>query len=102
MLTSAAESDISCCGRKLLSLEAQKADDEHRLTIEAAEDEYYVSGMHQMTKEHYIAFAALVKNDTVFLKRTFPQWDLQLYFPRKGHGMLYFYCTRDGLFCEKV
>ena len=73
MLTSAAESDISCCGRKLLSLEAQKADDEHRLTIEAAEDEYYVSGTHQMTKEHYIAFAALVKNDTVFLKRTFPQ-----------------------------
>lgn len=39
VLTSAAESAISCCGRKLLSLEAQKADDEHRLTIEAVEDE---------------------------------------------------------------
>ena len=49
----------------------------------------------------FVRFAALVKNDTVFLKRTFPQWDLQLYFPRKGHGMLYFYCTRDVFFAKK-
>ena len=51
-----------------------------------------------MTKEHYVSFVALLTGDTLFLRRLYPEWDLQTRIPAFGHGILLWYCTKHGLF----
>jgi len=55
------EDVISCHGIVLPALDAETPDDQHRLTIEKSEDEYYVVTAHEMSKKHYISFIAAVK-----------------------------------------
>lgn len=102
LLTSADEAAVSCCGQKLSPLEAVKAPEEERLTVELIENDYYITSSHPMTKEHYVSFAALVTGDTLILKRLYPEWDLQTRLPRIGHGKLYWYCVQHGLFYQLV
>lgn len=102
VLTASAEAQISCCGKNLIPLEAKKADDTHRLTVELIENEYYLTAAHPQTREHSLAFAALLTGDTVILRRLYPEWDVQTRIPRLGHGQLYFYCTQDGLFVQNL
>lgn len=102
LLTSADEAAVSCCGQKLSPLEAVKAPEEERLTVELIENDYYITSSHPMTKEHYVSFVALVTGDTLILKRLYPEWDLQTRLPRIGHGKLYWYCVQHGLFYQLV
>ena len=102
LLTSADEAAVSCCGQKLSPLEAVKAPEEERLTVELIENDYFITSSHPMTKEHYVSFAALVTGDTLILKRLYPEWDLQTRLPRIGHGKLYWYCVQHGLFYQLV
>ena len=102
LLTSADEAAVSCCGQKLSPLEAVKAPEEERLTVELIENDYYITSSHPMTKEHYVSFAALETGDTLILKRLYPEWDLQTRLPRIGHGKLYWYCVQHGLFYQLV
>lgn len=102
LLTSADEAAVSCCGQKLSPLEAVKAPEEDRLTVELIENDYFITSSHPMTKEHYVSFAALVTGDTLILKRLYPEWDLQTRLPRIGHGKLYWYCVQHGLFYQLV
>ncbi len=50
------EAAIHCHGILLTPLEAEPADERHRLFIERVEDEYYVRIDHSMTKDHYISW----------------------------------------------
>ena len=93
---------LSCCGRTLEPLTAQKPDEAHRLTVEPVEDEWFLTAPHPMEKSHYLSFAALVKGDQVVLVKRWPEWDFQVRFPRRGHGMLFWYCTRHGLFRQTL
>lgn len=92
--------ELSCCGRKLTPLAAQKAEEGSRLTVERVEDEWFVTSGHPMDKDHHIAFVALAQGDRVQLIRQYPEWDLQVRFPARGHGTLLWYCTRHGLFYQ--
>ena len=89
---------VSCCGITLPALEADEPDDCHPITIEAVEDEHFVTVSHPMTKDHSLMFAALVTSERVTLVRQWPEWDFQLRLPKRGHGILYWYCTQHGLF----
>lgn len=102
LLTSADEAAVSCCGQKLNPLEAAKAPEEERLTVELIENDYFITSSHPMAKEHYISFVALVTGDTLILKRLYPEWDLQTRLPRIGHGKLYWHCVQHGLFYQLV
>lgn len=102
VLTASAEAQISCCGKNLPPLEAKKADATHRLTVELIENEYYLTAAHPQTREHSLAFAALLTGDTLILRRLYPEWDVQTRIPRLEHGQLYFYCTQDGLFVQNL
>ena len=92
---------VSCCGVTLPALEAEEPDDAHTLTVEPVEDEHCLSLPHPMTKEHYISFAAYVTTDRIQLVKFYPEGDAQTRMQLRGHGFLYWYCNRHGLFCQR-
>lgn len=100
MCTGAAE--VSCCGRKLPALTAQKADGADKLTAEPVENEWYITSTHPMCKDNYISFVALVTAERLQLAKQYPEWDLQVRFPHRGHGMLLWYSTEKGLFYQPL
>ena len=50
-----------------------------------------------MRKENYISFVAFATGDRLQVVKQYPEWDLQLRIPRRGHGMLLWYAQADGL-----
>ena len=102
IITSASGGELSCCGRKLSPTEAKEADSEHTPKIELIDDEFYVTFSHEMTKSHYISFAAAVSYDRLYFVRLYPEQDAAARLPRTGGGTLYFYCSEHGLFSAKI
>ena len=94
------QSTVSCCGRSLEALVPQKAAEADKLTVERIEDEWYITSSHPMTKEHHIAFLTFAAGDRVQMIRQYPEWDLSVRIPARGHGMLLWYCTQHGLFSQ--
>ena len=92
---------VSCCGVTLPALEAEEPDDAHTLTVETVEDEHCLRLPHPMTKEHCISFAAYVTTDRIQLVKFYPEGDAQTRMQLQGHGILYWYCNRHGLFCQR-
>lgn len=92
---------VSCCGVTLPALEAEEPEEGHQLTVEAVEDEHYLSISHPMTKEHHISFAAFVTTDRIQLVKFYPEGDAQTRMQLRGRGMLYWYCNRHGLFRQR-
>lgn len=102
VITAAGEAVVSCCGITLPPLEAEEPDEAHRLIIEPAEDEYYVSLAHPMTKTHYISFLAAVTDSGVELKKLYPEGAAEARFKVRGLEMLYYCCNRHGFFRQKI
>ena len=98
IITASASPSLSCCGRVLEPLSHQKADEAHALRVEEIEGEWFLSSSHPMEKGHHLMFAALVTSERVTLVRQWPEWDFQMRLPKRGHGILYWYCTEHGLF----
>lgn len=92
---------VSCCGVTLPALEAEEPDDAHTLTVETVEDEHFLRLPHPMTKEHCISFAAYVTTDRIQLVKFYPEGNAQTRMQLRGHGILYWYCNRHGLFCQR-
>lgn len=102
IISATAEANISCCGKKTRLLEAKKAEDEEKLKVELIDNEYYISSDHEMTKQHYITFVALLTGDSMIMKKQYPEWDLQARIPRIAHGKLVWYCNEHGLFYQLI
>jgi transcriptional regulator with XRE-family HTH domain/desulfoferrodoxin (superoxide reductase-like protein) len=96
------EGAYSCCGISLPPLEAEEPDEAHALTVETVENEWYVSSAHPMEKQHFLSFLALVTADRIQLVKMYPEQMVQARFPRYSRGMLFWYCNRHGLFCQKI
>ena len=73
------ESDVSCCGRRLDALTAMTPDEEHKLKIEDCDGGWYLSSFHDMKREHYISFAAVLSNDSLFMKKLYQSYIQILY-----------------------
>jgi len=58
VLFSTGKAEISCCGRKLTSLNVKALDESHSMVVEEVEDDFYVTTNHEMSKSHYISFVA--------------------------------------------
>lgn len=97
LFTATEEGAISCCGKKLQPAVPQKAAGIHKITVEIIENEYYISTEHEQTRDHYISFVALLTGDSIFLRKQYPEWDVQTRVPMLGRGMLVWYCTLHGL-----
>lgn len=92
------EAVISCCGITLPPAEAEDADEEHAISIETVEDEYYVSVDHSMEKDHYISFLAAVSYQGVRFAKLYPEGGAEARFKIDGIKTIYAYCNRHGLY----
>lgn len=93
---------VSCCGITLPALEAEDADEAHSITIEPVEDEHFITVAHEMTKAHFISFAAYVTSDRLQMTKFYPEGNAETLMQLRGRGYLYYYCNRHGLFKKMV
>ena len=93
---------ISCCGISLPALEAEEIDDEHIVSIENVEDEKFITVHHEMTKTHFISFAAYVTCDRMQFVKFYPEGNAETRMQFRGRGYLYIYCNKHGLMKRKV
>ena len=96
------EALVSCCGITLPALEAEEADENHLISIETVEDEYFVTINHEMTKEHYISFIATLSDDGIQLIKLYPEGNAEARFKIHRTRYLYYFCNRHGLFKIKI
>lgn len=96
------EALISCCGITLPPLEAEPADEDHSVTLEPVEDEYYVTVDHEMSKRHYISFIAAVRDDGYEMRKLYPEWQAEARFKMRWTKYIYCYCNQHGLFRVSV
>ena len=94
---SVGELAVSCCGIPLPPLEAEEADEAHRLSVMPVEDEWFVESVHPMTKDHFLSFVALAQSDRVTVVKWYPEGAAEARLPRRGRGVLYVYCNKHGL-----
>lgn len=97
LITSTSDAAVSCCGQKLSPLTPIKVSEEEKLSVEIIENDYFISSSHEMSREHYISFVALLTGDSIILRKRYPEWNLDMRIPRIGHGTLIWYCTVHGL-----
>ena len=93
---------ISCCGITLPALEPEEPDEAHLPLIEPVEDEQFITVHHEMTKDHYLSFAAVVTSDRIQLVKFYPEGNAEARFKRRGRGILYIYCNRHGLMKQRI
>ena len=96
-LTSTGESDVSCCGRKLMPLIPKPVDEIHKLTVEEIENDFYITFTHEMSKKHYISFIAYVAYDRVLFVKLYPEQGSEVRFPKMYRGKIYMCCNQHGL-----
>lgn len=102
VICSVGAGSFSCCGIMLPKQETEECDEEHFIKIETVDQEYHVTVDHPMEKSHYISFVAYVTNDNVEIVKLYPQQNVSVRFRKKGHGRIYAYCNRHGMFGRKA
>ena len=99
IIYSIGNSIVSCCGIVLPKLEAEL---EEKINIEKIDNQYHISIKNEMTKEHYISFIAYVTSDRVNLVKLYPEQSPETMFNIAGHGIIYVYCNKEGLFKREI
>ena len=98
VIQAAGEAVVSCCGITLPPLEAEAAEEEHRIRSEVVEDEFFVTVQQPMTKDHYISFLMAVSDQGSQFVKLYPEGNAEARFKINGVKALYAYCNRHGLF----
>ena len=110
VITAIGQGTYCCCGITLPVSEAEACDEEHFIKYEIIDNEYCVTveqelsacSKHPMAKKHYISFIAYVTSDSCDMIKLYPEQDISVRFRRKGHGMLYAYCNKHGMFMQRI
>lgn len=98
VIQSTGEAVVNCHGILLTPCIAEKEDENHRISVETVEDEYFVTVDHPMTKCHFISFLAAVSSDRVQTVKLYPEGGASTRFKINGVRRIYYYCNRDGLY----
>ena len=98
VIHSMGEAVINCHGVLMTAAEPEETDENHKISIERIEDEYYVQIEHEMTKNHYISFIAAVSSDRLQMVKLYPEGNAEARFKISGVKRILFYCNRDGMF----
>ena len=102
IIHSMGENINSCCGIKLPVLEAEFENEKHIIKCETVENENFISINHDMNKEHYISFVAYVAIDRCEIVKLYPEQNAEVRFSKRGKGIIYAYCNRDGLIKKDI
>ncbi len=103
VITALEGASVSCCSRKLEELEMRKALDEEKLKVDKVDDELFIESDHEMSKENYISFVAFLTGEAVFLRKLYPEWNLQIRIPSfSRHGNLVWYSAKEGLLYQLI
>lgn len=86
---------VGCCGKTLSPITPVKA--VKKLSAEVVGDEIFISSDHEMSKENYISFVALVTGETMIIRKLYPEWNLEIRLPLIRHSTLYWYSLKEGL-----
>lgn len=97
ILFSTGSSSIFCCGRNMEQLTPIENEHTPQITVEVSDTDYFITINHEMTRDHYILFAAYVKSDRVYLNRLYPEQNATVRIPYMPGGKLYIYCVKHGL-----
>ena len=54
-----------------------------------------------MTKEHFISFIAYVTDNWCEVVKLYPEDSAEARFFKRGKGIIYVYCNKDGLIRKK-
>lgn len=101
LLFGTGQAEVSCCGRTRAPLIPQPEDAQHCIHMEEIDGEYYLTLQHDMTKQHYLTFAAYVCADKVFMVKLYPEQSAAARLPKMFGGCWYVCCNRHGLFEKK-
>ena len=96
------ESVVSCCGITLPALDPEDPDEDHKISCDRVEDEYYVTVAHPMTKEHHISFIAAVSDKGVQFVKLYPESEAEARFRINGVRYICAYCSHHGMFRIKA
>ena len=91
----------SCCGVLLPPLEVEE-EENHALILSDIDGQLHVSMEHPMEKGHFLSFFAYVTGDRAQIVKLYPEQSCETMFYKKGHGWVYAYCNRHGLFRKRV
>lgn len=97
ILFSSTDASISCCGRKLSALSIQH-DNSHVFKVEQIQNEFYITALHEMTKQHFISFVAAAASDAVIIRKLYPEQNAEIILPRLTGAHYYGCCNEHGLF----
>lgn len=100
-IVSTGEASVSCHGISLKRLERNSVDEEHAVTLEVVEDEYFISIKHPMTKECYISFIAALSSDRVQMVKLYSEGNAEARVKMNGVREILFYSNTDGLYTIK-
>lgn len=96
------EGVFSCCGIRLPALEEEVPDRAHRIMVESVEGELFLSLNHPMEKGHFVSFIAYISDNGIQMEKLYPEQSPELRFRKMGHGRIFSFCNRHGLFCQDV
>ena len=102
IITSTSEASVTCCGNHLSAPNPRKADESQQLKIKDIGGEWYITSDHEMTKEHFISFAAFVSDSSVMMFRQYPEWSININLPIYRSGRLVWYCNKCGLLYQDI
>lgn len=96
------EGAFSCCGIRLPALEEEVPDRAHRIMVESVEGELFLSLNHPMEKGHFVSFIAYISDNGIQMEKLYPEQSPELRFRKMGHGRIFAFCNRHGLFCQDI
>lgn len=102
LIHSMGEAVIQCHGITLMPCQAEEQDEKHMISVEKSEDEYFVRISHEMTKQHYISFAAALSSDKIQMVKLYPEGNAEARFKINGVRKIVFYCNKDGLYFTDI
>ncbi len=102
IITSTSEASVTCCGNHLSAPKPRKADESQQLKVTDIGGEWYITSDHEMTKEHFISFAAFVSDSSVMMFRQYPEWSININLPIYRSGRLVWYCNKCGLLYQDI
>ncbi|MBO5575357.1 MAG: helix-turn-helix transcriptional regulator [Ruminococcus sp.] len=102
IITATGDAAVTCCGRRLTPLIPRMAKENERLNVEDIGGEWYITAEHEMTKEHFISFAAYQSDSSVMIFKQYPEWAMNIYLPMYRSGRLIWYCGKCGLLYQEL